>query len=568
MQPILPTANGTASVHVILGLAAQPYLNQHRTDALESQLPGRLYSILGDFNTKTARGNDSASYPGIRRMAGQRLTGAAAQTEAMRALAHSRAGIESSLAPFEPRSTFEVWFSTFRGIEELINLPGELRGEPLLDEIGGLALLDMDGALRALPSIKAGLESRFSRLVAKRLMQTLIQLQAIAMSFAMHQLPAARELATVGTAIGYLQSRRRHLLAFLHTIPGVCRGTQRLHELDGLNQFLYLIETAGLGTTSMHHNLMLALVYPDFALDVDAVGILASHSFNGLDALFLEPERTAITEMADVDLSMVKRVSVNRRLIFSKAELENNLALIAAAYAEFNLHKTSFGQLAAFIRSLLSLVVDEYFVRLTVKRFDELCSEQKLPDALIRALVVQGADYVDNTSTYAPFTRVGGDLVTSITLLSRFANHWKNVCLNRVRRYQIRSGFIFEKSVKAALRTQGFDVTEIKRVERAEFDVVATLDGVIYNVQCKNNLVDLNRIETDVRRFVRYNRSLDLAYRKALAKERAREQTLLRELGLTAIKHFIVSRYPVATQNPYVLAFGEISRFRDMAVGT
>jgi hypothetical protein len=426
----------------------------------------------------------------------------------------------------------------------------------------------MDGVLRALPSIKAILESRLSRLVAQRLVHTLIQLCAISTSFATHHLPAAREMATVATAIGYLQSRRRHLLALLHTIPGVCRGTQRLHELDGLNQFLYLIETAGLGTTSMHHNLMLARVYPDFALNVDEVGIWASHSFNGLDSLFLEPERTAITEMADVDFSGVMLVSVNRRLIFSKAELENNLAIIAAAYVEFNLHETSYGQLAAFIRSLLPLVVDEYFIRLSVKRFDELCSQQKLPDALRKALVVEGADYVDNTSTYAPFTPVGGDLVTSVTLLSRFANHWKNVCLNRVRRYQIRSGFIFEKSVKAALRAQGFDVTEIKRVGRAEFDVVATLDGVIYNVQCKNNLVDLNRIEADVRRFVRYNRSLDLAYRKALEKERGREQTLLGELGLTAIKHFIVSRYPVATLNPCVLAFGEISRFRAVAVGT
>lgn len=499
-------------------------------------------------------------------MAGQRLTGAAAQAEAMRALAHSRAGIESSLAPFEPRSTFQVWFSTLRGIEELINLPGELRGEPLHEEIVGLALLDMGGMLQALPSIKTGLESRFSRLVAQRLMRTLIQLHAIATSFATHQLPAAREMATVGTAIDYLQSRRRHLLALLHTIPGVCRGSQRLHELDGLNQFLYLIETAGLGTTSMHHNLMLAQVYPDFALDVDEVGILASHSFNGLDSLYLEPERTAITEMADVDFTGVKRVPVNRRLIFSKAELENNLAFIAAAYAEFNLHETSYGQLAAFIRSLLPLVVDEYFVRLTAKRLDELCSEQKLPDALRRALVVEGADYVDNTSTYAPFTCVGCDLVTSITLLSRFANHWKNVCLNRVRRYQIRSGFIFEKSVKAALQAQGFDVTEIKRIGRAEFDVVATLDGVIYNVQCKNNLVDLNRIESDVRRFVRYNGFLDQAYRKALEKERGREHVLLAELGLTAIKNFVVSRFPVATQNPCILAYGEISRFRAVAV--
>lgn len=499
-------------------------------------------------------------------MARQRLTGAAAQAEAMRALAHSRTCIESTLAPFERRSAFQVWFSTLRGIEELINLPGELRGEPLHEEIIGFSLLDKGGMRQGLPSIKTGLESRFSRLVAQRLMRTLIQLHAIAASFATHQLPAAREMATVGTAINYLQSRRRHLLALLHTIPGVCRGSQRLHELDGLNQFLYLIETAGLGATSMHHNLMLAQVYPDFALDVDEVGVVASHSFNGLDSLYLEPERTAITEMADVDFTGVKSVPVNRRLIFSKAELENNLAFIAAAYAEFNLHETSFGQLAAFIRSLLPLVADEYFVRLTAKRLDELCSEQKLPDALRRALVVEGADYVNNTSTYAPFTCVGCDLVTSITLLSRFAYHWKNVCLNRVRRYQIRSGFIFEKSVKASLRAQGFDVTEIKRIGRAEFDVVATLDGVIYNVQCKNNLVDLNRIEADVRRFVRYNGFLDKAYRNALEKERGREHVLLRELGLTAIKNFVVSRFPVATQNPRILAYGEITRFRAVAV--
>lgn len=500
-------------------------------------------------------------------MAEQRFTGSAAQTKAMQALEHSRDSIESSLAPFEPKSTFAVWFLTFRGIEELINLPGELRGESLLYEIEGFALLDMDEVARALPSIKAGLESRFSRLVARRLVHTIMQLHAIANSFAIHHLPAAQEMATIGTAIGYLQSRRRHLLALLHTIPGACRGTRRLHELDGLNQFLYLIETAGLGTTSMHHNLMLAQVYPDFVLNVDDVGILASHRFNVLDSLFLEPERTAIIEMADVDFNAVKRVSVNRRLIFSKAELENNLALIAAAYGEFKLHETSYGQLAAFIRSLLPLVVEEYFVRLNVKRFEELCSEKKLPATLRNALVVQGFDYVDNTSTYAPFTCIGDDLITSITLLSRFANHWKNVCLNRIRRYQIRSGFIFEKSVKEALRAQGFDITEIKRVGRAEFDVVATLDGVIYNVQCKNNLVDLNRIETDVRRFVRYNRSLDQAYRKALEKERAREQTLLGELHMTKIKHFVVSRFPVATQNPCVLAFGEISRFRSIAVG-
>ena len=56
-------------------------------------------------------------------------------------------------------------------------------------------------------------------------------------------------------------------------------------------------------------------------------------------------------------------------------------------------------------------------------------------------------------------------------------------------------------------------------------------------------------------------------YKKALEKKHAREQMLLGELGLTAVKHFVVSRYPVATQNPCVLAFGKISRFKAIAIG-
>lgn len=91
---------------------------------------------------------------------------------------------------------------------------------------------------------------------------------------------------------------------------------------------------------------------------------------------------------------------------------------------------------------------------------------------------------------------------------------------------------------------------------------------MIYNVQCKNNLVDLNRIGSDVRRFVRYNGFLEQTYRKALEKERGREHLLLEELGLTAIRHFVVSRFPVASQNPCILAYGEISRFRALVVAT
>jgi len=146
--------------------------------------------------------------------------------------------------------------------------------------------------------------------------------------------------------------------------------------------------------------------------------------------------------------------------------------------------------------------------------------------------------------------------------MTRFAYNWKSVCLNRVRRFQIRAGFIFEESVKEALSKQGFTVSDVKRINRREFDVVATLGDTIYNVQCKNNLVDLGRIAADPALFARYNRQLDRYYAKALSKEEAREELLRGKFGFSKVMHVVVSRFPVATDNPRVLPFNQIKYFR------
>jgi hypothetical protein len=177
-------------------------------------------------------------------------------------------------------------------------------------------------------------------------------------------------------------------------------------------------------------------------------------------------------------------------------------------------------------------------------------------------LAHRGADYVANTDEFAPFVEVGGVYMSSVTLLSRFLYYWKNVCLNRMRRFQIRSGFIFEENVKAALAAQGFTVTDVKRINRKEFDVVAVLGTAIYNLQCKNNLVDLSHIETNADRFARYNRQLDRHYANALAKEESREQLLKDKLGLWEVKHLVVSRFPVATSNARVIPYSRIGQLR------
>lgn len=156
---------------------------------------------------------------------------------------------------------------------------------------------------------------------------------------------------------------------------------------------------------------------------------------------------------------------------------------------------------------------------------------------------------------------VDGIYRSTVNLLSRFIYYWRSRCLDRSKRYQIRTGFIFEKAVADALERQWFAVQKITRINRHEFDVVALRDGMIWNVQCKNNMTDLVWVEAEPKRFARYNRNLVLAYERALAKERDREGVLTAHLGNEAVEHMLVSRFPVLTDNSRIVAFSRIEGF-------
>ena len=106
---------------------------------------------------------------------------------------------------------------------------------------------------------------------------------------------------------------------------------------------------------------------------------------------------------------------------------------------------------------------------------------------------------------------------------------------------------------------------DITRINRHEFDVVTVRDGVIWNVQCKNNFVDLASVEADARRFARYNSMLVRSYERALTKERNREYLLKLKLCSGAIQHLLVSRFPVISDNPRIIPFSRITSFAAVA---
>lgn len=181
---------------------------------------------------------------------------------------------------------------TLRAIEELINLPGEMEDD-LLEQ--ALLTLSLHGGMiepRRLKFVLHRLRCLYGSNFAKRQAQPLLKLSEMQHSFAMHGiLPATIGLSTVTQAIGYLQSRRRHLVSLLYVMPKAFKGTIPMSGLDALTWMLPLAEMSGTTITGLLQQLAVCELHGDFTLYLDAYGLKASHSYTTLDGMFLEAER-------------------------------------------------------------------------------------------------------------------------------------------------------------------------------------------------------------------------------------------------------------------------------------
>jgi len=458
----------------------------------------------------------------------------------------------------------------YRAIEEFINLPGEIDADDLVRRILYYRIDTLNLDLPGLAAIHSALRERFHPDVVRRYLQTITQVSSLAIAARAHGLPYANAYTTIGEAAGYLQSRRRHFLALLYTIPRACVGSDVVEQIDALNVFAPMMELDAIPTTGLYVQRMLADVFPDFHLSVDQDGGFSSnHKYQTLNGLFLEAERVGVDEMYQERYGVEMAGDLeptDSGQVFSPAELRNNLRIIEAGFAEFDLAGTEFGAVAKIIQPLLRHCADAFRVHITMQEFERVLDSAHVPAATRATLLHDGADFVDNTNQFAPFMRIDQRCVSSVTLLGRYLNHLKSQCLDRVRRFQIHSGFLLEDAVKRKLAEQGFSVAEIKRIKHREFDVIALLDGVAYNIQCKNNHVDLMTVERYPKRFARHNRRLTQYYARALSMEESREHLLKEKLQVTEVRHVVVSKFPVATSNHRIISFGELDSFRQRFV--
>ena len=493
-------------------------------------------------------------------------------------LAEHGSGVLATLSRYRLIDALPVWHETIRSVEEFINIP--LFGITDERQVTRLCSVPLDYRFLSNPgpiyaAVKAILSPLFEPGVVKRYLQTMLQTAAIANSFRAHGLVVfgpGITLDTVGSAINYFQSRRRHMVSLLYTMPHACKGTETLVPRDAMNVFLPQVECSCVSITGFHFKLAQLEAIDNFSLEVDETGATASHEFDALDDYFLEPERASIVSMGDLrrdQIVLPQMETLDPTKKFSAAELRNSVRLIGAVYSVFGLNDSEFLTIAQLMIAFSRQARDDYFVEIGKPKFRAFLSAQSVfdPAELYDLLVNEPSDYATNTNAYEPFIDRGDVVVSNVNLLARFVYAFKNIHLGSRRRFQIHAGFIFEDMVKRDLSGMGFKVTDIKRINRKEFDVVTTYGDVIYNFQCKNNWIDLAKVESDRALFVRYNRSLTNYYRRALQKEREREDLLKTKLGLEQIEHYLISRFPVIGAGARVVNYNQIHQMEAIAEG-
>lgn len=482
-------------------------------------------------------------------------------------------GVLSVLAQYQRDDAVVAWHETIRAVEEFINLPKFGISDDRLRT--WLCEIRLDEAFVSNPgptwlAVRQALAPHFEAPVISRFTRVMLYAGAMGTAFGRDGLDARSAsitLDTIGGAVDYFQSRRRHFVSLLYTMPYACSGSGVLERHDALAVLLPQIEHSCVAITGFHQKLALLDTLPDFHLEIDSVGAMASHGFETLDDYFLEPERASIHVMAELrgdQFMMPAMEELDRTKIFSAAELRNGVRLIGATYEAFGLKDSDFSAMGLLVIAFARHCRDDYYVEIEKEKFRSMLRAQSAldPAELETLLVNKPSDYATNTNAYQPFLDLGDRVVSSVNLLSRFLYAFKNVHLGSRRRFQIHAGFIFEDMVKRDLERMGFTVTNIKRINRKEFDVVATRGGVIFNIQCKNNWIDLSKIEAERALFVRYNRSLTNYYARALKKERGREHLLKQELGMGKVVHYVVSRFPVIGADPAVINYNQIDRLR------
>ncbi len=470
-----------------------------------------------------------------------------------------------AIAEYEMTDLFSNWRTIIRTIDELINIAGELKNPEEASKFLNLKFDFLkDDNLKLFKEVFEILETRFENNVSTRFQQLAMMCYAINATYRKQgiyeKMGLPLYLSSTSDSIDFFQSRRAYFVTTLTLIPQIAKGEKVVRYLDTLNYLQYTLDSCLVGITTSYYNLLLNQSLPDYEMTSDGQKAIGNFEYQHLEGFFMEPERLSLLDQMELRPELVEdkpMLPKSEKKVFSFSEVANAMALFEGAFKKYNLAQciefielnSFFGDIAVYLKDDFNLIIDE-------EQFDPIA--QKYP-----SLILTNAtdNYFKALNSFVPFQKVHNYYFSTVVFLTRLVYRTLSQSLVKNRSFQINSGFVFEDKVSAILAANGFAITGITRINHKEFDLITIKNGKVYNFQCKNNFIDITRVNLDYKKMGRLNLRLCSYYVKALEKEAGRERLIIGKTGIANIEHFVISRYPVITRNSNIINFTDLEKW-------
>lgn len=463
--------------------------------------------------------------------------------------------LKKRMTGYNRASLFHVWFYFVRQIEEFVNIRYEY-GESC-EAVFRKIHLDRKSELELLGSTVA---ETFGSDVASRFVELAEMFTGYASIDFDGRKINERPVETLYDLLKFFMSRRLHVMTILNLIPIWAQGDKYICKEDIPNKMNEWIGCL-MSITNGCQAILEAKCLPDFYGKMSMSGRMEfSHQYTHLDKNYLEPQQLTPVELEEYRNDRLgKRDTKKERSICSKEELELTMRNEMAYNERYGIiEKEDYKELMAFMDDMKMYFKDDYVIEVPESEFHCLCRTYGNLE-----LYKEMVEFDDIENSRCGFVKMDDVYYSTYFTLIRYYTNTVMKMLRRRRRYQIDAGFVFENQVKDIVWEYGFKVQDdCKRIERKEFDVVCVKDGTIYNFQCKNNYMNISAIGLKVTTATcRRNKQLISYYKAALRKEEGREHLLKRKLGIDKVKHFVVSRYPVISDNERIIPFNRLDEW-------
>lgn len=456
------------------------------------------------------------------------------------------------LSQFEASDLFKKWCEFIKHIDELYNINSLTTPEE--DRLITNCSMDICNA----PGFKEVVEvvgKRYGIEVQGRFITSSLMLSSLNTSYALHG-QYWNYCRTLGEAIDRCQAMRRYYITMLLLIPQYATGNKKLEFIDLLNYFQPMIDMCLVNMRTAYNALMVNECIEDFKATRCQIGLKFNYDFDHLGDEHLEPVRMSHVDVLN-HLSTDDKVKLHGGVheLYGYEELEDGIALTSAVYGKYDLDRMAeFQEMSDLAKDLKMFLRDNYAFVLPEEDFVKLQEKYSRLN-----LCSDSNDFEEMLNDRPAFFKFEDIYYSTVLLYQRFMVNEEYRLLNKKKRFQIVSGFVFEKNVKQVLREFGYDVKRIKRINHKEFDVICVKDGCIYNFQCKNNEIGVSEQGNSwFKKSVSTIKRLNKTYEIALAKEDGREELLKHELGLDIVRSYLVSRYPVITRNARIINYDRL----------